>query len=391
MPDEVAAAARGLAEGKPPREQLVDVLAQTLQADLQAAKGGFFTQVVCARAAQYEILREELTPLAEATAEDGRLGCFTEAITLSDATGPLENARALVGDGIKSRTLPQRLGSGDRDERTSTLAVRTLSHAVLVLLASLKTLGVPLAGVFAPIRAPFLAIAGVTAEKWWNRAAALVVFVAGSSYLTALAVTAQGRPPAMLSSLWDPGSLAAIVAALGVIGLIGLPFWRATQAKLRGRKIRQALWCLALFCTSGLAAVLGGCFDVGTANTVASTGGFQLPTVLAWLVVGTSLGAPVIVRRLPIPALGKRGLGRFAMRPEAAAVLTTLIAAVVLGYSVPKVWDALDDGGWRAAAAVASFASVPVAFVYGLHGFVRAAWDKVSVRKGRTPIEAQAG
>ena len=60
VPEEVAEAARGLDDGKPTREQLVDHLVQALEADLQAPKGGFFTQVVCARAAQYEILRQEL-------------------------------------------------------------------------------------------------------------------------------------------------------------------------------------------------------------------------------------------------------------------------------------------------------------------------------------------
>jgi predicted acylesterase/phospholipase RssA len=380
--EQVAEAARGLGDGKPTREQLVERLLAALEADLADPKGGFFTQVVCARAAQYEILRQELGPLAEATAADGKLGCFTQAITLTETRGPLANARELVGAGTpESPTLPQLLGSGSSDEKTSTLAVRTLSHAVLVLLASLKTLGVPLAGTFAPIRAPFLAIAGVTAEKWWNRVAALVVFVAGSIYLTARALTAEGEPPAKLSSLWNPGSLAAIVAVLAVVGLVVLPLWRATQARLRGRKIRQALWALALFATSGLAALVCGFFDVGTANTIASTRGFALPTALSWLVVGASLGAPVIVRRLPIPAVGKRGLSRFAMRPEAASVLTTLVAVVVLAYAAPELWGAIDDGGWRAAAAVAAFASVPVAFLYGLHGFVRAGWDRLRFRK----------
>jgi patatin-related protein len=379
VPKGVAQAASGLGEGQPPREQLREHLGRALEADLKAANGGFFAQVVCARAAQYEILQQELGPLAAATAADGKLGCFTRPITLDETQRPLASARHLLGG---DRTLPQILGSRDRDESTSTLAVRTLSHTVLVLLASLKTLGVPLAGMFAPIRAPFLSLAGMTAEKWWNRVASLLAFVAGSSYLTARAVTAEGSPEARLSELWAPSSLAAGVAALAVVGLVALPLWRAVRARQTGRKIRQGTWGIALFSASGLAALLTAFFDVGTANALASTGGFALPTTLAWIVVAAPLGAAVVVQRVPIPDLGKRGLGRVVARSGMTALTLALVAAAVLWYSVPELWAVLGQGGWRAPAAVASFASLPLAFLYGLHGFLRAFYD-LRVRRSR--------
>jgi patatin-related protein len=387
VPAEVAAAAKGPSPGGTAAEQLRDRLQRTLEADLRHSDGGFLTRVVCARAAQHEILRQELQPLAEATALDGKLGCFTPAIKLDGSQGTLENARAMV----KEQTLPKRLGSGVPDETTSTLAVRTLSHAVLVLVSLLKTLGVPLSSAFSPIRAPFLSLAGVTAEKVWNRAAALLAFIAGSMYLTARSVMATDAK-ADLDTIWDVSTLAAIVALFGVIGLVALPLWRAKNASVWRRKIRQGLWGVALLLSSGLAALVGACIAVGPGNALTSTDGFSLPAWLAWSVVGIPLGAGFVVRRLPVPDFGKKGLARLVTRPGVTALTTAVLSALVVyqcwgtlsGIAALGDWRGLFHPGgweWRELAVVACYASVPLALLYGLHGFVRSAVDWLRVRR----------
>ena len=384
LPDAVSTAAAEQGAG----DTLQERLRRTLQADLNHPKGGFFTRVVCARAAQHEILLEELQPLAEATALDGKLGCFTKVIKLDPGQGSLANARALVGG---DTPLPRRLGNGVADETTSTLAVRTLAHAVLVLIALLKTLGVPLSSAFAPIRAPFLSLAGVTAEKIWNRAAALLAFIAGSTYLTARAVTAKDAT-AELDAVWDVSTLATAVTVFGAVGLVWLPFWRAKTASQLARRIRQGLWGVGLLLSSGLVALVVACVAVGLGNALTSTDGFALPAWLAWAVVGTALGAVYVVRRLPVPDFGKQRLASLVTRPGLTALTTAVLSALVVyecwgplrEIADPLDWRGLGtpaDWEWRELAVVACYAAVPLALVYGLHGFVRAGFDWMRVRR----------
>jgi patatin-related protein len=397
VPAPVAAAASQPGAGGSAAAQLQDRLRGTLEADLTHREGGFLTRVVCQRAAQHEILRQELQPLAEATALDGRLGCFTKAIKLDGNVGSLANARKIVLDD----PLPRVLGNRVPDETTSTLAVRTLSHAVLVLISLLKTAGVPLSTAFAPIRAPFLSLAGVTAEKVWNRGAALLAFIAGSMYVTARSVTAKDTG-ADLNTVWDVSTLAEVVAIFGVVGLAALPLWRAKNASVWPRKIRQGVWGLGLLLSSGLAALLTACIAVGPGNAFTSTDGFALPSWLAWSVVGIPLGAGFVVRRLPVPDFGKKPLASLVTRPGVTALTTTVLAGLLAyqcwgtlsGTASLADWRGLfhpGDWEWRELAVVACYASVPLALVYGLHGFVKAWFDWIRVRRafGGPPADAE--
>jgi hypothetical protein len=311
--------------------------------------------------------------------------------------GSLANARKIVLDD----PLPRVLGNRVPDETTSTLAVRTLSHAVLVLISLLKTAGVPLSTAFAPIRAPFLSLAGVTAEKVWNRGAALLAFIAGSMYVTARSVTAKDTG-ADLNTVWDVSTLAEVVAIFGVVGLAALPLWRAKNASVWPRKIRQGVWGLGLLLSSGLAALLTACIAVGPGNAFTSTDGFALPSWLAWSVVGIPLGAGFVVRRLPVPDFGKKPLASLVTRPGVTALTTTVLAGLLAyqcwgtlsGTASLADWRGLfhpGDWEWRELAVVACYASVPLALVYGLHGFVKAWFDWIRVRRafGGPPADAE--
>jgi hypothetical protein len=123
-----------------------------------------------------------------------------------------------------------------------------------------------------------------------------------------------------------------------------------------------------------------------------STDGFSIPAWLAWSVVGIPLGAGFVVRRLPVPDFGKKGLAKLVTRPGVTALTTAVLAALVVyqcwgtlsGIAAFGDWRGLFHPGgweWRELAVVATYASVPLALLYGLHGFVRSAIDWLRVRR----------
>ena len=389
-------------------EALRALLQTVVEADLNDPdNGGFFTRVVCSRAAQYEVLRQELQPLAQATADDGKLGCFTKPLQYDPADGDLAFARSLMA-GVP---LPEKLGSRDADEKTSTLAVRTMSHASLVAISSLKTLGVPLGGTFGILRAPFLSLAGITAEKARNRAAALLAFVAASFYLTTRAITASAGESPKLGDAWSLSTIATLTAALTVVALVALPAWRAYAAAKWPRKRRQAGWAIALFCASGVAAMLIAFKAVGFGNALTSTGGFSLPKWLAYAVIAAPLGAAATIRLLRLPSFGERRLAKLSTRPGVTALATAVVGVLLMRQCLPtlrstvgigaalggifsggnwhdfihllgsptKLWQAIKDN-WRSEVVIATYASVPVAALYGLHGYVARVYDLIRAK-----------
>jgi hypothetical protein len=118
---------------------------EALEADLGPEGSGRLTRTLCARAVQYEILREELGPLVEETEKDGKLGCFTQPLTwqTSRSLEPVIAELRRFDDGErphadeKGTPLPKRLGSDVPDEATSNLAMRTIAQTLLVVLAAL--------------------------------------------------------------------------------------------------------------------------------------------------------------------------------------------------------------------------------------------------------------
>lgn len=377
IPAGVAAAATGLGDVPSP-QKLRDVMTHALKADLSdlTGDGGFFTRLVCARAAQYEVMCQELEPLSKATALDRQLGCFTDPIPFNRDSGILDGARRLIDGG----PLPQRLGIDDPDERTSTLAVRTLAHAGLVGVASLKTLGVPLSSAFGVVRAPLSMLVGITAENPWNRVAARIAFVAGSWYIAARSVSAKPGTT-KLSGLWDPSTLAMLVAVFAVTGLVFLPLWRVWQSQNLRRRATEAAWGIGLLVSSGLASLVfvliksRTTHGVSFANVLVSTDGFELPSWLAWMVFALPLGTAVALGRAPLPGIARSLLARLQKRPLITALTTAGVSIAVMKYSwspLASVWGANHVERWRAAAVIAAYTSILVSFSYGLKGFASA-------------------
>jgi patatin-related protein len=393
---------------------LRDLLATAIVADLEAPhRAGFFTRVVCARAAQYEVVRQELEPLAEATAFDGKLGCFTKPIRYHAETSSLDAARSLVDD--PKIPLPMKLGSRSQDEITSTLAVRTFALTALVVISSLRTAGVPLGWMFGFLRAPFLSLAGITAERARYRLVALLTFVAGSFYLTARAVAAQDEV-AQLEDAWSPSTLAMITAGFGVLGLVLLPSWRAVRASSWARKIRQGAWAVAMVLASGLVALCVAFFAVGFGNALTSTDGFELSNKLAAAVIAVPVSTLVLIRYVRLPALVSGQVGKLATRVIVLAIATAIVAILLIRASLTELrttigvdavlrgavdlhnwrtllnlltsptqlWEGIKQN-WREVMVVCAYASVPLALLYGMHGFVRSIVDVTKV-KGPTVL-----
>jgi predicted acylesterase/phospholipase RssA len=245
-------------------------LEQALRADLKAAgvNGGRLTRVVMARAVQLEILRHELPVLVEETAADERLGCFTKPIELEfgDDDGEVDDA-VLLASLRGCRPLPELLGRESGDEGVSSLALRTISHALFVTLAVLKTAQVPLAKSLAVARAPLLPIAGIASMKLAYRGVTAVGFAAAALYVAARLATAKDAEIQRLGDLWSAPVLLYFMALLGIAGVIAVPAVRglraqakpdAVEAERKDAKVRRRKqwgWAAALALSAGLVAL----------------------------------------------------------------------------------------------------------------------------------------
>ena len=350
------------------RERLERVLTADLVGEDRGG-AGLFTRVACARAAQYEVLRQELPILAAETIEDGKQGCFTEPFALEDDGSYMPAIADLRTSTEPGNSLPERLGRDLPDEGTSALALRTISHAALVAIATLPSLGLPLSRLASPVRVPFLAVAGVTAAGWSRRLAVLSAFVAGSAFLTARLTSARSDTKAPFGALWSPAVLATLLAALAVASVVSVPAWRAARSDDPARKLKQALWAIALALTGGAVAVVFALWKLGIAEGITASGSLKPPPrLLTGLMLAIAVSIPAVIRRLPLPAVVRGPLGRRVERADLTGGVTALVVIVISGaaawWSIGPLWDALRDGGWRRAAVIFSALSILVAPAY---------------------------
>ena len=349
------------------RERLKHVLAEDLDGKDREG-GGLFARTACARAAQYEVLGEELPILATETADDGKLGCFTEPLVFA-GDGSLVPALAdLRSSAEPGNSLPERLGRDLPDEGASTLALRTIAHAALVSIATLPSLGLPLARLVSPARVPFLAVAGVTAGGFLSRLAVLLAFIGGSAFLTARMVSAQADSTAPLGALWSPPVLATWLAAIAVASVALVPAWRAVRSDDPGRKLKQAFWAIALVLTGGAVAVGFGLWKLGFAEGITASGSDKPPGWLSGPMLAIAVSIAAVIRRLPLPSVVQvpliRGVERADLTGGVTALFVIAISIAAAIWSLDPLWDAFGDGGWHRAAVLFSAAGVLVAIPY---------------------------
>jgi patatin-related protein len=364
-----SAAKRELADyprERPDEQRLGAALVAALAADLGEPGEALFTRVLCARAAQYEVLRQELPVLVCESSNDASLGCSTKPLRLKldDSLVPaLKELRRCWQKG--GTPLPRRIGFGDRDEETSTLALRTITQALLVALAALNTVSLPLAKLFTPARVPVLAVSGLSARRLIQRLSVLLGFVAAAFYIAARLITTDPNETAPFGAIWDPAVLLSWVSALGVLGLVFVPGWRAYRTRSVARRVVQALDSAAFLATGGLVAVSLGIWKLGVAATATTPGAFAPPH---WVVVYALLAAvvgPAALRRLPVPGWIPSAIQTRVERRMSIAVVVGIGSALVFGWSVPVVAGRLQgDPLWKELIAWFAFAGAALSALY---------------------------
>ena len=123
----------------PPRDRMLEFMHAALKADVAESERALFTRTVCTRAAQLEIVRQELDPLAQQTEEDARLGAYTAPLDFGiPRNGSVEKAvDRLRACWDKPETyLPRRLGRDDGDESVSNLALAMITLGGLAFAAA---------------------------------------------------------------------------------------------------------------------------------------------------------------------------------------------------------------------------------------------------------------
>ncbi len=251
---------KGLIEELVPGEgDLKARLETALKKDLLSGDGELARAIV-ARALQYEIARTEIGQIVQAAKDDHADGAVKYKLPWP-ADGSLNEMIKALRNGRGKTSLPGLLGADDRDEGTSTLALRTLSQTLLVAVAALSG-SLPLARILQPTRVPLLAVRGTTARRPLDRLAVVAGFTGASWYVTArlLALIAgttspdrvsdNGKVP--LNALWTAPVLAYWVGLLAVLGVFGVPALRVFRTRRIGRGAAQAAWALGLIGAGGI-------------------------------------------------------------------------------------------------------------------------------------------
>jgi patatin-related protein len=334
-----------------------------LQDDLADERGdGELTWAICARALQYEALREEAPILVDQVARDKQAGAFYANLAWP-TNGSLRDNIADLRKARDEQALPYRLGCDRRDEATSTLALRTLSHALLVAFAAVGG-AVPLSRALAPARTALLAVRGATAPRILDRVGVLVAFTGAAWYLAARWATIPAAPPPNipLKALWAPQTLALWVAILGVLGIAVVPAVRAIRTAFWNRRIWQGIVAVALLVSAGVVGLGFQWIEHGPIEALTTWHAtYSPPDRLLWLVAAVggfhvaSTFDPILKRTRPLlKALG----GRVAY----TSILLGTIGAI-LGYC--SAGEALipqrDSGGWITIMCTAALAAPIVA------------------------------
>lgn len=320
-----------------------------------------FTRAMFQRAAQLEVLETELAILAQESIADRELGSAARPFEPARGTGVMGEILGVRQLYEKGETLPQRLT--DEEEVVSDLGLRTATHATFVGLSAVRTAGAPLSKFLGVVRVPLSAVAATVSKSGWPRVVAGLGFWAAATYLTSrLLSTAPDQSPGF-SEAWTWAMLTALVAALGVIGLVAVPvlrLWRGVHA------IRNLLTAIALVGAAfGFAAALAatvGDFDLEA--IVFAPGGTNPPkaVVLAPLI---ALGL-LSVSRLPIPGWFGDKLALALRKARASRLLSLLLPAIafaaVVISTIGTLWDVGFDGGatWQAVSAALAIFAAPL-------------------------------
>jgi predicted acylesterase/phospholipase RssA len=325
------------------------------------------TRALFQRAAQREVLRDELPVLLEESREDRRRGSAARPLELDGdvreqgANQPgqkieaeVKAIRAIYRDGS---TLPQRLS--DPGEAVSDLGLRTIAHAAFVGLAALRTAGLPMAKFLGLARPPLLAVSGSVAPSRFSRLTVILGFWAAAIYLASRVLSTGPGAELKFSSVWSLPSLTALVAALGALGVAGVPGLRAWRHVHILRNVLLAGFLV--LAAGGLAAALGiwkGDLDV---ERVLFAPGAETPPEWALIAVLGTVGI-LSLARLPLPGPLEWLGGPLDRLRRGRSMRFLLIAAfaILAAFAGQTVVGAIDDGLWQAVVAITALAAAPL-------------------------------
>lgn len=316
-------------------------LQDRLRVDLTGGGDAVFTRRVCSRAAQLEILTHELPHLRRASEDDAANGAGSGPLDLPAGTrAAIEALRpsAVPVPGALPQndpnTLPRRLAARGRTEVGSDLALRTGAHAVVVLLAMLRTAGVPLSRQLAALRAAVLPIGALAARQSLHRGVAALVYLAAAAYLVARIVGMPESPDATVAEVTAKPALLGYVAVLVVLGVVAVPALRVFAAGWTVRALPQALAAIGLAAAGGLG--VGALAALTRERTdwidvlVGSGSEDALPGWLTTLLLALAVASPVGVTAAFRSRLGHDGQARrWAVR--AGAVVALVVVALSIG------------------------------------------------------------
>jgi predicted acylesterase/phospholipase RssA len=324
-----------------------------------------FTRAVFRRAAQFEIVRDELPILRRESKRDHKLGSSAKKLKLGpkkgdddpDARVEIEAVRRMYLD---RESLPEKLT--DPGEAVSDLGLRTLTHAAFVGLSAVRTAGMPLAKYFGLVRTPLHAVAGVVARNWLYRATVVFGFWAAAIFLTNRLATADSSHPAF-SDAWSWATLAALAALLGVLGTAAVPGLRAWRGVNPGRNAACAIALVGfgVLFSAALAWIQG---PLNNLEAVLFTPGAENPPDLVLLLPLGLLGAISLVRHLPLPGWAATTALTLLekMRSNPWLLLVLLIASfALLGFEAGKTLvGKVDNEFWRGLGAGFALVAAPV-------------------------------
>lgn len=367
--DEALAERRGVEPplAAPPSAELAQLRARLCVAiddDLADPEGtAAFTRTVCARAAQLEVLREELPLLVRASSGDAARGAGAPPLCLPLGDDMTPAIASLRGE----PSLPERLRS--RDEASSRLAVGTISHAALVALAMLRTARAPLANSLGVLRTLLTSLShGVALRqlRWlatWARGTAVVVYAAAAALLaSALMTTDERRPPDL--GVLSAASVLSIASALVIVVLTAVVAGRFGRVARRRSKRRQRLQLVLLLACGGLAAfvlaILPG--PLSTSRAIVGAGAERPPQ---WLLIVVLATVVLVAALVVVPLLLRWRIDGFLRSrvagPAVLAFVIAVAAAVLVWAGVIVIDSIVDDGGWwRWCAGLLTLAAAPL-------------------------------
>ncbi len=321
-------------------------LEAALSADLGTAQRPLARRA-CARAAQLEILPEEVARLVAEQASDRQAGATP--CDLRELEAAHGDDVALI-NAMRRIDLPKRLGRDAAAQNVSDLTMRTGAKLGFVGLTMLRQAPKPIAGVLGLLRPLLFGLSGIVSHDRKVRLVGLLCFAAATTLLSVRAITTVARQPSSVQLAFSSSTLLVYVALLGLIGYALSPILRMLN---KVSPAANALLLAAVGLAAGGLAILPDppIWNLAPALTplefVLGPGADALPGPIAYATLAVTIAFagwsffPAAVRA-PLNALSSR-----TWVPGFTLVSLLILALMIVAWGVPRLIDDGIGGGSR--------------------------------------------